>query len=57
MRAPIVLFTYVNPLMAMGEQAFAERARDELFKILALPNAVHLIRQLDAFGLLAAPSG
>jgi tryptophan synthase alpha chain len=26
-RAPIVLFTYVNPLMAMGEQAFAERAR------------------------------
>ena len=26
-RAPIVLFTYVNPLMAMGEQAFAERAQ------------------------------
>ncbi len=26
MRAPIVLFTYVNPLLAMGERAFAERA-------------------------------
>lgn len=26
-RAPIVLFTYVNPLMAMGERAFAERAQ------------------------------
>lgn len=26
-RAPIVLFTYVNPLMAMGEHAFAERAQ------------------------------
>ncbi len=25
-RAPIVLFTYVNPLMAMGERLFAERA-------------------------------
>jgi tryptophan synthase alpha chain len=25
--APIVLFTYVNPLLAMGEQAFAERAQ------------------------------
>jgi tryptophan synthase alpha chain len=27
-RAPIVLFTYVNPLLAMGERAFAERAKD-----------------------------
>jgi tryptophan synthase alpha chain len=26
-RAPIVLFTYVNPLLAMGERAFAERAQ------------------------------
>jgi tryptophan synthase alpha chain len=25
--APIVIFTYVNPLMAMGERAFAERAQ------------------------------
>jgi tryptophan synthase alpha chain len=25
-RAPLVLFTYVNPLLAMGERAFAERA-------------------------------
>jgi tryptophan synthase alpha chain len=25
-RAPIVLFTYVNPLLAMGERAFVERA-------------------------------
>jgi tryptophan synthase alpha chain len=25
-RAPIVLFTYFNPLLAMGERAFAERA-------------------------------
>jgi tryptophan synthase alpha chain len=26
-RAPLVVFTYLNPVMAMGEQAFAARAR------------------------------
>jgi len=27
-RAPVVLFSYVNPLLAMGERAFAERAAE-----------------------------
>ncbi|MBI4791038.1 MAG: CCA tRNA nucleotidyltransferase [Chloroflexi bacterium] len=46
--------TWMRRDAALLANASMERARDELFKILALPNVMALLRQLDELGLLAA---
>jgi tryptophan synthase alpha chain len=54
-RAPIVLFTYVNPLLAMSERGFAERARAagvDGVLVLDLP-----VEEADAFRLTLASAG
>ncbi len=54
-QAPIVLFTYVNPLLAMGEGAFAERAADagvDGVLVLDLP-----VEEADAFRATVTSAG
>jgi tryptophan synthase alpha chain len=54
-RAPLVIFTYVNPLLAMGERAFAERAAAagiDGVLVLDLP-----IEEADAFRATVASVG